>query len=102
MNESKLQELTTMDWGSFTPEFSREKELVHVFNHFIETSEAAERTIRFIIGRIQWSNAYFHTPFVHTVVIDDVGQNISKETREHMRKSLEEYVVSLRFQSEEK
>ncbi len=102
MNELKLKELTDMDWGSFTPEFSKENEMVHVFNHFISTYEAAQRTIQFIIHRIKWCNTYFHNEFVHIVVIDDVGQNIPDETREYIRDAIKDYATSFRFASEEK
>lgn len=102
MNELKLKEIADLNWGSFTPELSKENKLVHVFNHCLSTSETVKRTIQFIIGRIQWCNIYFNNKFVHAVVIDDVGQNISNETRENIKNSVEKYVISLRFTSEEK
>ena len=102
MNELNIKELTNMDWGSFTPEFSKENEMVHVFNHFISTPETVERTIKFIVNRIKWCNAYFNNKFVHTVVIDDVGQDISNEVREYIRNAIKDYVISFRFASEEK
>ena len=102
VNESTFKELTNMDWGSFTSEFTRENEMVHVFNHFISTSETVERTIQFIISRIKWCNSYFNNKFVHAVVIDDIGQNISPEIRDHIRKSIKDYVIRLSFASEEK
>ena len=40
MTELNLKGISDMDWGSFTPEFSKENEMVHVFNHFISTNEA--------------------------------------------------------------
>ena len=100
MNELKVKELTNMDWGKFTPEFSKENEMVHVFNHFISTPEAAQRTIQFIVNRIKWCNTYFRNEFLHTVVIDDVGQSVSDETREHVRNEIKDYVASFKFASE--
>ena len=102
MNELKLKEIADLNWGSFTPELSKENKLVQVFNHCLSTSETVKRTIQFIIGRIQWCNIYFNNKFAHVVVIDDVGQNISNETRENIKNSVEKYVISLRFTSEEK
>lgn len=102
MSEENVKELANMDWGSFTPEFSRENEMVHVFNHFISEPEAVDRTIKFIVSRIKWCNAYFNNKFVHIVVVDDVGQNISNEVREYIRTAIKDYVISFRFASEEK
>ena len=102
MKEFNLKGLSDMDWGSFTPEFSKENEMVHVFNHFISTDEAVERTILFIINRIKWCNTYLHNEFNHTVVIDDLGQNITDKTREHIRDAIKDYTTSFRFASEEK
>ena len=102
MNELKLKEIADLNWGSFTPELSKDNNLVHDFNHCLSTSETVKRTIQFIIGRKQWCNIYFNNKFVHAVVIDDVGQNISNETRENIKNSVEKYVISLRFTSEEK
>ncbi len=102
MNELKIKELTSMDWGSFTPEFSRGNEIVHVFNHCISTPEAVEYTIQFAVNRIKWCNAYFNNVFCHTVIIDDIGQMISYETREYIRNVIKHYATSFHFVSEEK
>lgn len=40
MKELNLKGLSNMYWGSFTPEISKENEIVHIFNHFISTNEA--------------------------------------------------------------
>ncbi|MGN0171888.1 MAG: hypothetical protein ACI39E_03775 [Acutalibacteraceae bacterium] len=101
MNELKCKEIAALNWGSFTPEFSKDNKFIHVFNHCLSNTETVQRTIRFIIGRIQWCNMYFNNQFVHAVVIDDVGQNISNETRENIRNAIEKYVISLKFSSEE-
>ena len=100
MNELKVKELTNMDWGKFTPEFSKGNEMVHVFNHFISTPEAAQRTIQFIVNRTKWCNTYFRNEFLHTVVIDDVGQSVSDETREYIRNEIKDCVASFKFASE--
>ena len=100
MNELKVKELTNMDWGNFTPEFSKGNEMVHVFNHFISTPETAQRTIQFIVNRIKWCNTYFRNEFLHTVVIDDVGQSVSDETREYIRNEIKDCVASFKFASE--
>ena len=100
MNELKRKEVAGFNWGSFTPEFSKDNKFVHVFNHCLSNAEAVQRTIQFIIGRIQWCNMYFDNQFVHAVVIDDVGLNISNETRENIRNAIEKYVISLQFTSE--
>ena len=101
MNESKHKELVDMNWGKLTPEFSKENEIIHVFNHFLSTAESVERTIRFIVSRIQWYNLYLKNDFVHTVIIDDIGPNVSDKTYEHIRNDLKDYVVNLKFTSKE-
>lgn len=66
-----------MNWGSITPDFSKDNELVHVFNHLISTKESLDRTIEFIIGKIIWCNLYLKQRFSHIVIIDDVGQSVT-------------------------
>lgn len=101
MDEAKCKELTAMDWGQVTPEFSRGYELVHVFNHQLTAPEAVERTLRFIRNRLYWCNTYLDDRFTHTVVLDDVGQTVSDRTREQIRQALADCAATVRFVSEE-
>ena len=101
MDRLKIQELTNMNWGSFTPEFSRGNEMVHVFNHDLSSPEAVVLTLQFITNRIRWCRTYVSPASVHIVVIDDVGQNVSDGTREYLRNCLKHYANELRFASEE-
>ena len=100
MNEQQVKELLSMDWGEFTPEFSRGNEMVHVLNHCIATPEDVRRTVQFIVSRIQWCNTYLRNEFLHTVVIDDVGQRVSDETRELIRNEIKDHAASVTFASE--
>lgn len=44
-----LAVLSRMEWGAATPEFSNEQigDMVHVFNHDLQTASNVERALRF-------------------------------------------------------
>ncbi len=92
-----------MDWGVVTPEFSNEQlgTLAHVFNHDLQNAANIERAIRFAAGRINWYNACLKNAFPHHwIVFDDIGQDISADTRKHIRKKLKSYAAEIIFTSE--
>ena len=92
-----------MDWGFVTPEFSNEetRSMVHVFNHFLQDEASLERAIRFAAGRISWYNAYLESAFLHhTIVFDDIGQDIGMDTKKHIRHKLKSYAQRILFTSE--
>lgn len=96
---SEVNRLMKMDWGYFTPEFylEKDKRMVHVFNHSLATDEEVDRTIRFISGRLEW---LLGAELKHTVVIDDMGRNISKEGRQKIKAVLSRYADTVIFDSE--
>lgn len=99
----RYKELRQMDWEVYTADFFNEqtKTFVHVLNHFLSDGDSVDRTIRFMIGRVRWLNAYFHAASLHhRFVVDDVGRNVRPRHRKKIRKSLSKYAESVEFVSE--
>lgn len=98
-----LAVLSRMEWGAATPEFSNEQigDLVHVFNHDLQTASNVERALRFAAGRIKWYTVYLRNAFPHhRIIFDDEGQTVGANTREYIRQKLKPYADTIIFTSE--
>ena len=69
-----------LNWGQVTPEFTLDKtnESFHgyVYNHDLSSMEKVERTIRFIVGRLNYYDRHLPPNPFHEIRIDIRGQNI--------------------------
>ncbi|MBP8033680.1 MAG: hypothetical protein KAZ71_03720 [Bacteroidia bacterium] len=73
-----------LDWGQITPEGVNlnENEFLYVYNHDLSSSEKIDRTIRFIIGRLNYYDNHLPENPRHQIKIDIRGQSINNETCE--------------------
>lgn len=95
-----FEDLTQLNWGSVTPDFSKDGEFVHVVNHSLTTPLLVKDTVDFIIGRIQWCEIYLKAQVNHVVEIDDIGQTVTEEARSFVRDALKPYAFMVTFLSE--
>lgn len=98
----ELDRIADMDWGFFTPEFAdgNTNTIIHVFNHNLKGNQNIDRTLKFIIGRINWSNKYLRCKFNHKIVLDDIGQHLTDDEKKIIINSLNKYSKSIEFTSE--
>jgi hypothetical protein len=71
--------MKTMDWGQVTPEYANTdlNEFYYVYNHDLSSAEKIDRTIRFIIGRLNYYDLHLPPNPKHIVKVDVRGQGIS-------------------------
>lgn len=95
-------DISAADWGAITPEFSSEtkREMVYVYNHYIEDMPSAQRAIRFAVGRILWYRQCLKKDYRHIVIFDDEGQAVSSEIRNEIKRQVLKYAHQCVFQTE--
>lgn len=73
--------MDTLDWGQVTPEAAEldRNEFLYVFNHDVTSDDKLDRTVRFIVGRLQHYDDHLPKNPIHNVKIDIHGQDISAE-----------------------
>jgi len=71
-----------LDWGQVIPEGynTQTNVILHVFNHDLTGSEKIDRTIRFIVGRLNYCELHVPAGATHFIKIDARGQQISEVT----------------------
>jgi hypothetical protein len=69
----------TLDWGHITPESFNfiTNTYTHIYNHDLTSDEKVDRTIRFIIGRLNYYDSHLPKGSAHSIKIDARGQQIS-------------------------
>lgn len=69
-----------LDWGQVTPEAANidKNEFVYVYNHDLSSPDKIDRTIRFIIGRLNYYDTQLPHDSKHIIKIDARGQQISE------------------------
>lgn len=82
--------MQTLDWGEVTPEAANidKNEFVYVYNHDISSSEKVDRTIRFVIGRLNYYDTQLPKDPKHIINIDARGQQLNDTTIERIKKEL--------------
>lgn len=72
--------MNNLDWGQITPEGynTQTKVVLHVFNHDLTSSEKIDRTVRFIVGRVNYYELHVPPGATHLIKIDARGQQISE------------------------
>lgn len=80
-----------LDWGKVTPEFTLDgkDEYIYVYNHDLSDEEKIERTMRFIIGRLNYYDEHLPPNPKHFIHIDVRGQQISDEMCENISDALQ-------------
>jgi len=78
------QLMRTLDWGQVTPEGANTdiNEFYYVYNHDLSSEEKIDRTIRFIVGRLNYYDIHLPPNPKHVVKLDVRGQEISDFTRD--------------------
>lgn len=73
--------MTSPDWGAITPEGinSISNNVMYVFNHDLTSPEKLDRTVRFIVGRLQYYDLHLPPNPKLVVKIDVRGQSVSKK-----------------------
>lgn len=81
----------TLDWGHITPESFNlaTNDVTYVFNHDLGSEEKMERTVRFIIGRLQYYDLHLPAKPRHIVKIDARGQSLNKEHSTALQSQIE-------------
>lgn len=79
--------MQTLDWGHVTPESANlsKNEFVYIYNHDISTADKVDRTIRFIIGRLNYYDTHLPSNPIHLIKIDTRGQQINDSTGDYLR-----------------
>ena len=82
--------MPTLDWGHITPESFNTITNVctHVYNHDLSSSEKADRTFRFILGRLSYYDLHLPENSTHSIVIDIRGQAIDDLACERLIEAL--------------
>jgi len=82
--------MSTLDWGSVSPESAdlMRNEFTYIYNHELSSGEKIDRTIRFIVGRLINYDAHLPKDPLHVIKIDMRGQKISDKTCDFMHNEL--------------
>ena len=82
--------MSTLDWGQVTPEGTdvKSNKFVYVFNHDLSSLEKIERTVRFILGRLNYYDNHLHPDPKHAITFDLRGQDIPDENVKFISKEL--------------
>jgi hypothetical protein len=82
-----------LNWSDITPEGANAKanEFIYVYNHDLSSVEKIERTIRFIIGRLNYYNDHLPSKAQHQIKIDIRGQAVDVQTCESISKRILQY-----------
>lgn len=72
--------MNELDWGSVTPEASNVENntFTYVFNHKLSSTAEIDRTIRFVVGRLQFYDNHLPANPRHDVRVDARGQSIDR------------------------
>ena len=78
------------DWGQVTPEAANidKNEFVYVYNHDLSSQNKIDRTIRFIVGRLNYYDTQLPKDPIHLIKIDARGQQLSELTCAYIKKAL--------------
>ena len=81
-----------LDWGLVTPEatLNENNEYIYIYNHDLSTLDKVDRTIRFVIGRLNYYDCHLPPNPKHFIQIDIRGQQISEESCDFITKTLQE------------
>jgi hypothetical protein len=82
--------MQTLAWGQITPEAANleRNEFVYVYNHDLASPEKVDRTIRFIVGRLNYYDKHLPKDPIHIIKIDVRGQQISDITCNNIEQEL--------------
>ena len=82
--------MNTLDWGQVTAEGAdvKSNKFVYVFNHDLSSLEKIERTIRFVLGRLNHYDKHLPPDPQHAITFDLRGQEISDEYVKFISKDL--------------
>ena len=80
-----------LDWGKITPESTNlvTNVFTYIFNHDLSSPENIERTIRFIVGRLNYYDNHLPKDPTHSIKIDARGQQISDMDYDLIRKGIQ-------------
>jgi len=92
-----------LEWGTATPEFVAEDSstAIQVINHALENVAQLTRNSTFIRGRVAFFARQLPTGMKQHIIFDDRGQNIPKDIRDALRRSLTS-IASFEYMSERK
>lgn len=92
-----------LTWGTATPEFVSvdSATAIHVINHSLEDRTQLSRNLTFIRGRVAFFTRQLPAGMKQHIVFDDRGQNIPRDIRDELRRSLMS-VASFEYLSERK
>jgi len=84
--------MTETNWGNASPEGVnvQNNEFFYVYNHNLTSIEKINRTIRFIIGRLNYYDQHLPANPRHIIKFDLRGQNISNEACNYIKHSIDE------------
>jgi hypothetical protein len=65
-----------LDWGNVSPEAAdvEKKEFYYIYNHDLSTGEKVERSLRFIIGKLNQYDKHLASNPVHIIKFEIRGQ----------------------------
>lgn len=66
----------TLDWGQVTPEGTKGNEFLYVYNHDLSSLDKIDRTIRFVVGRLQYYETHLPPNPKHIIKFDIRGQQV--------------------------
>jgi hypothetical protein len=87
--------MLNLDWGVVTPEASNEQnnEFTYVHNHDLTTADKVDRSIRFLIGRLNFYAIHLPENGFHHVKMDIRGQQITDLTCAKIEQLIKEKYV---------
>lgn len=82
--------MNTLDWGQVTPEAANidRNEFVYVYNHDLSSADKIDRTIRFILGRLNYYDTQLPMHPIHLIKVDVRGQQVSDLTCDYIKSTL--------------
>ena len=82
--------MQTLDWGQVTPEAANLEinEFVYIYNHDLTSAEKVERTVRFILGRLNYYDDHLPKDPRHLIKIDTRGQQVSDTSLDSIEQEL--------------
>ncbi|TWI77977.1 hypothetical protein IQ13_4220 [Lacibacter cauensis] len=82
--------MDTLNWGQVTPEAANidRNEFVYIYNHDLSSPEKIDRTIRFIVGRLNYYDTQLPKDPIHLIKIDARGQQLSNQICDYIKNTL--------------
>ena len=82
--------MESLDWGRVTPEavYPDRNEFIYVYNHDLTSTEKVDRTVRFILGRLNYYDNHLPKDSNHLIKIDARGQGLSDSTCDHIQQEI--------------